>query len=170
MSEEMMNHGHNGHGVEFEREDLSTRGIFAFMIGLAITGLIIYFIINGMYAFLDRYERAQMTASSPLIPSTEAGRISSRTVNKADIEKAFENNGAPLLEDNERGQFGNFVMKQEQELNSYGWIDEKAGVAHIPIEKAMELTVQRGFPTRPQGSANTASTGAAANPAPAPKQ
>ena len=21
MSEEMMNHGHNGHGVEFERED-----------------------------------------------------------------------------------------------------------------------------------------------------
>jgi len=165
MSDETMNHGHNGHGVEFEQEDLSTRGIFAFMIGLAITGVIIYFIINGMYAFLDRYERSQMTAASPLVPSTEAGRIASRTMNRADIEKAFSNNGAPLLEDNERGQFGDFVMKQEQELNSYGWVDEKAGVAHIPIERAMELAIQRGLPTRPQGAAAAPATAAPAKPA-----
>lgn len=31
-------------------------------------------------------------------------------------------------------------------LTSYGWIDPKAGVVRIPIERAMELTAQRGLP------------------------
>ena len=46
MSDDILNHGHGNHGVEFEREDLSTRGIFAFMIGLAIIGVVIYFILR----------------------------------------------------------------------------------------------------------------------------
>ena len=33
-------------------------------------------------------------------------------------------------------------------LHSYGWIDEKKGVVRIPIERAMELTAQRGLPVR----------------------
>ena len=31
---------------------------------------------------------------------------------------------------------------QVEQLNSYGWISEPDGVAHIPIDRAMELTVQ----------------------------
>ena len=50
MSEEMKhgysNPGHSGHEAGFEREDLSTRGVFAFMIGLAVVGVVIYFIIS----------------------------------------------------------------------------------------------------------------------------
>ena len=34
----------------------------------------------------------------------------------------------------------------EMELHSYGWVDRKAGMAHIPIEEAMTLLVQRGLP------------------------
>lgn len=34
----------------------------------------------------------------------------------------------------------------ELDLHSYGWIDRKAGVAHIPIERAMQLLVERGLP------------------------
>ena len=51
MSDEL-NRAHSNPETSFEREDLSTRGVFVFMIGLAITGLIIYFIIVGMYSFL----------------------------------------------------------------------------------------------------------------------
>ena len=67
MSDEHLNHGHSGHGVEFEPQDLSTRGVFGFFVGLAITGVVIYFIITGLYTFLDKYEQSQMTASSPLM-------------------------------------------------------------------------------------------------------
>jgi len=157
MSEEMMDHGHSGHETGFEREDLSTRGVFAFMIGLAIVGVVIYFIIVGMYSFLDNYERSQMGTASPLV--TTKGTIS-RVVTQADMDKAFKDNGAPMLETNERGQFRDFLMNQEGQLNSYGWVDEKAGVARIPIERAMELTVERGLPVYPQGGpgANAAAT------------
>jgi len=152
MSDETLNHGHGNHGVEFEREDLSTRGIFGFMIGLAIIGVVIYFIINGMYSFLDNYERSQMSASSPLVKPEDARRIGSRRVTEDEVKKAFKDNGAPLLETDERGQFHDFLMNQEEQLNSYGWVDEKSGVAHIPIDRAMELIAQRGLPVLPQGA------------------
>jgi len=31
---------------------------------------------------------------------------------------------------------------QLEQLNSYGWVSETDGVAHIPIERAMELVVE----------------------------
>jgi hypothetical protein len=32
-------------------------------------------------------------------------------------------------------------------LQSYGWIDQTAGIARIPIDKAMELLATRGLPS-----------------------
>ncbi len=152
MSDEMMNHGHTGHETEFEHEDLGTRGVFAFMIGLAIIGVVIYFIIVGMYSFLDNYERSQMAAASPLVTSKGA---MSRVVTQADMDKAFKDNGAPMLETNVRGQFRDYLLNQENQLNSYGWVDKEAGVAHIPIKRAMDLIVQQGLPVYPRGDADT---------------
>ena len=163
MSDEMTNHGHSGHETEYEHEDLGTRSAFAFMIGLAIVGVVIYFIIVGMYSFLDKYERSQMATASPLVTSKGA---MSRVVTQADMHKAFKDNGAPMLETDERGQFRGFLINQENQLNSYGWVDEKDGVAHIPIERAMELTVQRGLPVYPQGSADANKTAASKAPTP----
>ena len=159
MSEEL-SHGHSHPETSFEREDLSTRGVFAFMIGLGIVGLVIYFIIRGMYGFLDSYERSQMTTASPLVTSTGPA---SRVVTKDYMEK-FKENGAPMLESDERGQFKDFLLKQEDQLNSYGWMDEQGGVAHIPIERAMDLVVERGLPVRPV-AAETSATAAVKQPA-----
>ncbi len=33
--------------------------------------------------------------------------------------------------------------KQARQAASYGWVDQKAGVVQLPIERAMELTVQQ---------------------------
>ncbi len=142
MTDEI-NHGLPSDDVGFEHEDLGTRGVFAFMIGLAVVGIVIYFIVVGMYTFLDKYERSQMATSSPLV--TTKGAMS-RVVTQADMDRTFKDNGAPMLETNERGQMLDFLMNQENQLNSYGWVDEKSGVAHIPVERAMDLMVQRGVP------------------------
>jgi hypothetical protein len=37
---------------------------------------------------------------------------------------------------------------EDEILNSYGWVDQKAGVVRIPIDKAMDLLVQKGLPTK----------------------
>jgi len=33
--------------------------------------------------------------------------------------------------------------KQAQQLSSYGWVDQKAHVVQLPIDRAMELTAQQ---------------------------
>jgi hypothetical protein len=44
----------------------------------------------------------------------------------------------------------NEVRTSEQSLlHAYGWTDEKAGVAHIPIDEAKKLMIERGLAVRP---------------------
>jgi hypothetical protein len=46
------------------------------------------------------------------------------------------------------------MRKAEAErLESYGWVDQPAGVTRIPIDRAMELVIERGLPVRPEGAA-----------------
>jgi len=54
-------------------------------------------------------------------------------------------------------------------LNGAGWIDQKNGVARIPIDRAMELLLQQGLPVAAQASAGkgageTESTNPSARP------
>ena len=43
---------------------------------------------------------------------------------------------------------------EDRILYSYGWSDEKAGTVRIPIERAMELLVERGLPVRASSTAD----------------
>ena len=36
--------------------------------------------------------------------------------------------------------------EEEETLTSYGWVDKNRGLVRLPIERAMELLVQRGLP------------------------
>jgi hypothetical protein len=40
------------------------------------------------------------------------------------------------------------MQADEAVLNSYGWVDRKSGIVRIPIDRAVELLVERGLPTR----------------------
>jgi hypothetical protein len=59
------------------------------------------------------------------------------------------------------------TVKHEEldRLSSYGWVDKKAGVAHIPIDRAIDILTKTGLP-RVEAKADV--TGGAAPPAPAP--
>jgi hypothetical protein len=62
----------------------------------------------------------------------------------------------------------------DKALTTYGWIDKNKGVARVPIERAMELTVadlakQKPAPAGPIATPETqAPAGASASPVPAP--
>jgi hypothetical protein len=60
-------------------------------------------------------------------------------------------------------------LKEEElgRLNGYGWVDKKAGVAHIPIDRAIEILTKSGLP---HVEAKPAETGGPAPPANPPKQ
>ena len=46
-----------------------------------------------------------------------------------------------------------YLLRQSEaeRLGSYGWIDKEGGIARIPIDRAMELTLERGLPARADG-------------------
>ncbi len=41
-----------------------------------------------------------------------------------------------------------FIRSQDSILASYGWVSKDSGIVHIPIERAMELVVQKGLPVQ----------------------
>jgi hypothetical protein len=145
MSEEHITHSPDGfEEPEFEQQDLSPNAVFAFLAGLAVAGAIIYVILFGVYKFLDSYEARNQPEQNPL--SNKGTKADTRVVTPEDVQRFPQ----PRLESNERTEINSFRWKEEQTLNSYGWVDQKAGTVHIPIDRAMELIAERGLPTRPQ--------------------
>jgi hypothetical protein len=49
-------------------------------------------------------------------------------------------------------------------LNSYSWVDANAGIVRIPIDRAMQLTLKQGLPTRAGGTVPADASGAAPAP------
>jgi len=50
----------------------------------------------------------------------------------------------PRLEQNPEINGNRIIEDATAQLESYGWINRNAGSAHIPIDRAMELIVERG--------------------------
>jgi hypothetical protein len=142
MNDDVHIDGHNPE-VEFEREDLAPKPILVFLGSLVVICLLVALVLRGMYSYLDRYDNRHQLPQSPLVQPSMA---STRDVSPGDIT----NFPQPRLESDERQEINDFRMQEEKTLNSYGWVDQSAGVVHIPIERAMQLVAQRGLPTRSQ--------------------
>jgi hypothetical protein len=141
MNEETKHHERDPE-MEFEHQDLSPSAVYAFLTGLAVAGILIYFVLWGLYRYLDYYQRSHQPPQNPLV-QTEAD---TRNVSP----QAIQHFPQPRLEKNERVEINDFLLKEEQTLDSYGWVDQKAGVVRIPIDRAMQLVAQRGLSTIPK--------------------
>ncbi|HEY1790272.1 MAG TPA: hypothetical protein VGJ73_19155 [Verrucomicrobiae bacterium] len=70
--------------------------------------------------------------------------------------KPLERFPAPNLQiDDDHAERVALYAAQNQKLNSYGWEDQSNGIVHIPIDRAMDLILQRGLPTRTNGVSGT---------------
>ena len=58
---------------------------------------------------------------------------------------------APRLQAHPRQALETLRRQKRQVLESYGWVDARAGVARIPIERAMALSVARAQQTGKEG-------------------
>jgi hypothetical protein len=148
MTDETKHENTAGHGG-YERQDLQVSGILYFLLGLGIVTLLCIFALRGMFAVLDHREKALQPKVNPLVTNVPAD-TRHLTVDYKDYLK--QNFPDPRLEIDERGQLNGIRFNEDKTLYSYGWVDEKAGTVRIPIERAMELIVQRGLPVRPQGA------------------
>jgi hypothetical protein len=151
MSEANLYHGdHQDSG--YERQDLSPRGVVIFLIGLAVAMVIFVGLVWGVYKVMDRSIRA----GQPPVPPLAANAAKDTRNVPPDARMKFPQ---PRLEVDERSELDDVRLAEEQQLNTYGWVDQKAGVVRIPITRAMDLIAQRGLPVHAQGNAAAPAAG-----------
>jgi len=163
MSEERHQHEHREES--FEQQDLSVTGIFYFMAGLTVVIALVCGIAAGIFKFLETSDKKREAPVNPMAMKTG---VDPRSMPFPTIQvKIDETFPKPVLEHSERLQFENLAREQDRILASYDWVDQKNGIARIPIDKAMDLLAQRGLPVRPEGGSEPSSS--AGKPKPATK-
>jgi hypothetical protein len=160
MSNQPNHANQNGNGG-YERTDVGIAGILYFLLSLLVGGILVYFIVNGVYAFLQSRSEADQTPVNPLVTNAPAD---TRHVERNYPKSAFPD---PKLEEDERGQLNGIRLKEEQTLSTYDYVDKNAGTVRIPIDRAMDLIAQHGLPTRSQ---TTTSEAPAAQPEKQPEK
>jgi hypothetical protein len=141
MSTEHLSHGQSSNGepvhsdVLFEKTDVQTKPIIKFLLYLAILVVFSYLLVLGIYRGLRNYWASTYT---PPIPS--------------------QLEAAPTLppEPRMQGMPGHLTDPQQDLRNKikadidankrFSWIDQKDGIAQIPVSDAMQLIVEKGLP------------------------
>jgi hypothetical protein len=160
MSKEIHPANQTGNGG-YERRDIGVAPVLYFMLGLAVAGLLVYFLVDGIYSYLEKRSETQQTPVSPLVTNAPADTRKLSADYKDYLKQSFP---APQLEIDERSQLDKIRLDEEQTLSSYDWVDQKAGTVRIPIDRAMDLLAQRGLPVRAQGADQTAGNSVKAQP------
>lgn len=112
--------------------EIGVRGITSFLIALIVGTAIVVVLVLGLYRFFQAREVAKDAPPSPLVDRTQP-RVppEPRLQTAPDVELAA------------------MRAVEKRILESYGWVDESAGIARVPIDRAMAMLLQRGLPSRP---------------------
>ena len=128
--------------VRFEQEDIRATPVLRFLIGISITTVVVCFLLLAFY----RAMRSHLAARQPPPPHMQFAK---------DREPP-----PPRLQEQPASELAAIRAEEEATLSSYGVLDEKTGVVHIPIEAAMRLLAQRGLPVTPVPEPAKRETGA----------
>ncbi|MGD0930640.1 MAG: hypothetical protein ABR902_08320 [Candidatus Korobacteraceae bacterium] len=138
--------------VDYERADLSARGILWFLIGLFITGFFIELVLWGMFHFMARSQA--LFPQPPMNPMRQAQQAppaapGSRSVLQNTPAVNLDVFPEPRLQTYDAGEMRQYVSSEQELLNPKQPFADPSGAIHIPISQAMRLIVERGLPQRP---------------------
>jgi hypothetical protein len=133
--------GSSGH----ESRDTGVTLIALSAAGLAVVVLIVFLLMWGTFNLLKTDEQKSDVSLSPLAPATQVPP-------------------QPRIEEHPWEQLQQLRARENRELSTYGWQDQKAGIVRIPIDRALDMIAQKGLPAQLPGQAP-----GVAKPAPAAK-
>lgn len=115
--------------VKYETEDFSPRGIRWFTAGLAVLAVMVLVSMGGLLWFLSGGWPPRQGIVTPMVPAPNMSP-------------------APDLQVASSRDYQEMRAAEEAQLHSYRWVDREAGIAAIPIKRAMELLASRGMPVQ----------------------
>lgn len=110
----------------YETRDVDLGSIALFGGGLLVMGLVVQVLLWLLFGFFNERASRRDPPASPL----------------ADRKQQVPE---PRLQSHPTADYDAYRAAKQRELESYGWVDRRAGVVHIPIERAMELVLERGL-------------------------
>jgi hypothetical protein len=114
-----------------ETRDVNIRPIALFGAGLFLLTGVVLLLMGWMFGY---FSARQARLDAPLSPLAEIRRQPPE----------------PRLQVAPAKELQEIRAAEDAVLSSYGWIDQKAGIVRIPIDRAIELLAERGLPVRPQ--------------------
>ena len=112
----------------YETSDVGARWV-----GVAAAGLVI--VMVALAALMEGY--------LSLFESRQAGGTGRTEIERTDLTPP-----KPRLEADPEGDARAINQDADRRLSEFGWTDRAGGIAHIPIDDAMRLLSQRGWPSR----------------------
>jgi hypothetical protein len=128
-----MNRSLEEHPAGHETQDAAIGPLAFTALGLALMVAAVALIIYGILQYLEAHPA---TTARPNPMAAEDSQIPP----------------APRLEEHPAIEIQQLRAQEDLTLSTYGWMDKKTGIVRIPIERAMELQLERGFPTRKEQS------------------
>ncbi len=119
-----------------ETTDADIRAIVKFAVGLFVSLVAALVLVRAVF----NYFAAHQGLGPPASPFADTRELPPSNV--------------PRLQANPPRELGQYQKEQEDLLQTYGWVDQKDGIVRIPIQRAIDLLVQRGLPVQtspPQG-------------------
>ena len=128
----------------YELRDAQTKPIWIFMVGifalLTLTMFGMMFVLELMKdQDVPRSQRHPMAADRQVPPAPQILRAESPlpgSIHAAEIEE--------------------YRAEMDHLTTTYGWVDPTSGVIRIPVERAVELTLERGLPHRDESTSEGA--------------
>lgn len=119
----------NPHIGGYEKTDASPRGLVYF--ALTIAAILAATCVSLIWLF-NHYEKIENPGSFVAAPFSEERPLPP----------------PPRIQANPALDIQAYLQSQQNLLTTYGWVDRQSGIARLPIDRAMELLLQRGLPTR----------------------
>lgn len=123
-------------GAKHEHTDIDVTIGYKFGLWLAVAMLISAGIVYGSFWLFEGAAR------------TEDARAQKHPLAAATVREVPQ----PALQKQPFRDLYQLRQGESEKLTSYGWVDKDGGVTHIPIERAMDVMLQRGFASRPAGA------------------
>jgi hypothetical protein len=128
--------------VSYEERDVSSSPILKFMAYLGIAIVLSYVLTLGIYHGLT-----SQWNSKYIPPPPSRGQAAPAMPPEPRLQGMPGHLSDPQFDLREK-------LKEDAAANKkFGWVDEKSGIAQIPVEDAMKLIVEKGLPALPSAPA-----------------
>ncbi|HKC62013.1 MAG TPA: hypothetical protein VKB86_00140 [Pyrinomonadaceae bacterium] len=124
--------------VSYEKRDVNPRAILYVGISIIIAAVIIHFAVWWLFDLFNAREAHKGKPPATLVNTKR------------------QPPPAPRLQENAPADLQQMRVHEKALLESYGWVDRSQGIVHIPVERAIDLLIERGLPKTQQTTQNAA--------------